>query len=368
MRAAPWWTKQETGGRISGGEMYHRNNQPYNRERAMARAYTSLTPYKRAPVRGTMEARRLQAIARGRPRRAPNQPRMRRIKKKKLYYNARPSAAGSTFTRLVFGNPRPPKAYSILYKQNQEYLYEYLQSRREVSAFGKQNVHLLTYNDQNSLFQMFATIPAIGASPTIYQTGKFIIQSMTSKRTFTNQDLATAYVTIYSVIPRFHVPAGSNPEALWDKGLEDQQLVPGVNDNYRDAYAKPFASQNFCLYYKVEKVTTFELQQGQSHCHETTWHINKEVHGQLAQAFSSLRDITKFELTVISGTPINDLTTKTSVSTSSCAVDIVEKISKKYTYAASQRTIRTYVNTLPAIATAEIASIGAGIVVAEDEA
>lgn len=362
------WQKQATGGRISAGEMYFRNNQPYNRDRAMARAYTSLAPYKRAPSRGTMEARRLQAIARGRPRRVPNQPRMRRMRRKKLYYNARPSAAGSTFTKLVFGNPRPSKAFAILYKQNQEYLYEYLQSRREISAFGKQNVHLITYNDQASVQQLFATIPQIASSPTIYQTGKFIFQSMTSKMTFTNQDLASSYVTIYSVIPRFHVPTGSSPLALWDKGLEDQQLIPGANDDYRDAYAKPFASQNFCLYYKIEKVTTFELQQGQSHCHETTWHMNKEVHGQISAAFSSMRDITKYNLIAISGTPINDLTTKTLVSTSSCAIDIVERISKKYTYAANQRTLRTYVNTLSAISTAEIASIGAGIVVAEDEA
>lgn len=364
----PWYQKQATGGRITGGEMYFNRAQYYNPNRDMAKTYSQIKPYRRSPYRGTLEVRRLQAVAQGRPRRVPNMPRTRRMLRKKLYRNVRPSAAGATFTKLVFGNPRPPKAYAILYKQNQEYLYEYLQSRREVSAFGKQNVHLITYNDQLAFQQLFATIPAIGSSPTIYQTGKFIFQSMTSKMTFTNQDLATAYVTIYSAVPRFHIPGGSNPLTLWDKGLEDQQLVPGANDDYRDAYAKPFASQHFCLYYKIEKVTVFELQQGQSHCHETTWHINKEVHGQLVAGFQSLRDLTKFNLIAVSGTPINDLTTKTNVSTSSCAVDIVERISKKYTYAASQRVLRTYVNSLPAIATAEIASIGAGVVVAEDEA
>lgn len=358
-----------TGGRITGGDMYYpAQNYKNYRDSYMARARSSMVPYRRAPSRGTMEARRLQAVSRGRPRRVPNQPRMRRMPRKRLFQSVRSNPGGSTFTKLTFGRRNPPKAYGILYKQNQEYLYEYLAARRETSLFGKQNVHCITYNDQTSVQQMFATIPAIGSSSTIYQTGKFIIESMTSKMTFTNQDLATAYVTIYSVVPRFHIPAGFDPISRWDKGLEDQQLIPGGNDDYRDAYAKPFASQNFCLYYKIEKVTNFELQQGQSHCHETTWYLHKEVHGQITNNFGAYRDITKYNLVVTSGTPINDLTTKTLVSTSSCAVDIVEKISKKYTYAASQRILRTYVNTLSPIATAEIASIGAGIVVAEDEA
>lgn len=318
----------------------------------------------------------IQYATRRKPRRVPGFPMVpyrppstrRMPRRKRTYQVARAVSGGSTSTRLVFGNSRPPKAYAILYKQNQEYMYEYLTSRRETSAFGKQNVHAILYNDQASVDQLFATIPQLAASPTLYNTGKFIFQDMTSKMTFTNQDLATAYVTIYSIVPRFHIPPGFSTINAWDIGLQNQQLVPGANDDYRDAYAKPYASQEFCLYYKIDKVTTFELQQGQSHCHETTWHINKAIHGQISANFNAMRDIAKYNMVVTSGTPINDLTDKLSVSTSSCAIDIVERITKTYTYAANQRTIRTYENSLSTISTAEIASIGAGIVVAEDEA
>lgn len=363
------WQKQATGGRITGGEMYFRNRQYYNERRDMARATGTMTPYRRAPLaRGTsMEARRMQAVARGRPRRVPGFP-FKRKRRKRLTTNVAKSGAGSTFSRLVFGSKTVPKSLYALYKNNQEYIYEVLIPKRETSAFGKQAVDLLSRNDSNFLQSLMLTIPQLAAGPTIYQTGKFILQKTVSQMTFTNQDLATAYVQIYSIVPRFHVPAGQNPIALWDKGLEDQSATPGLNDDYRDVYAKPFSSQNFCLYYKVDKVTTFELQQGQSHCHETTYHINKEVHGQIVNAFAGIRGITKHNMIVVSGTPINDLANKTLISTSSCAVDIVEKVTTHYTYAASQRVVRTFVNGLNTITSAEIASIGAGIVVAEDEA
>lgn len=368
----PWWTKQATGGRLSGynSQIPFRHYQQYNEERKMAKYTTALTPYRRAPVARTtsMEGRRLQAVARGRPRRVPGFPRKRKMYRKRLGYKVAKSAAGSTFSRLVFGSPRVPKQLYTLFKNNQSYSIEGLFSARLTSPFGQQSVTYRNINDAGQLGAMFATIPQLSASTLIQDTGKFFLQTTKSKLTFTNQDLATCYVKIYSLVPRFHLPTGNDPISLWDIGLENQTLVPAFNTQYLDAYATPFRSQTFCLFWKVDKVTEFELGQGQSHCHETTYHTNKEVHGQINNKFAYLRDLSKVNMIVASGTPINDLTNKTNVSTSSCAIDVVEHVIKEYTYAAAQRTIRQYTNTLGAITTAEIASIGAGIVVNEDEA
>lgn len=347
-----------TGGRISGKTHLRPYSAAYKQERRV------MAPYYASSVR----ARRTKSAAMQPYKRVANRPAVRYSRTRKMTYNVPKSGAGSTFSKLTFGSSRVPKHLYSLIKNNQSYIYEYLLSRREVSAFGKQSVHTSTLNDQASIQQMFVTIPQLPAIGQ-YQTGKFILQTVTSKMTFTNQDLATSYVQIYSIVPRFHIQPGAfDPISCWDRGLEQQQVIISANDQYRDVYAKPFSSHNFTLYYKVDKVTTFELQQGQSHCHETTYNINREVYGELVNSHASLRDITKINMIVIAGTPINDLTTKTNVSSSSCAVDIVEFIKKEYTYAASQRVIRTYSNVLPAIATAEIASIGAGVVVAEDEA
>lgn len=346
-----------TGGRISGKTHLRPYNTTFKRDRR------DMVPY----YAGAVRSKRARSSAMQPYKRVPNQPRARYSKTRKMTYNVPKSGAGSTFSKVTFGSKRPPRAFLDLYKINQEYTYEDISSTRQTSAFGKQAVYLSTLLDFSEINLLWGTIPNIPTS-TLWQTGKFILQNMSSKLTFTNQDLATCYVSIYSIIPRFHIPSGNNPIALWDKGLEDQTLVPATNTQYLDAYSKPFASQQFCLFYKVDKVTTFELQQGQSHCHESYYNLHKEVHGQISNTFSVQRDISKMNMMVISGTPINDLTTKSLVSTSSCAVDIVEHVTINYTYAAAQRRIRTYTNTLGTITTAELASIGAGLVVTEDEA
>lgn len=346
-----------TGGRISSKTSLNPYVAAYKKERR------DMTPY----YAGAVRTRRTRGSAMQPYKRVPNQPRARYSRTRKMTYNVSKSAAGSTFSRLVFGSKRVPKALYSLYKNNQEYIDENIISKRVSSIFGKQTVTISALNDQSQLTAMILTIPGL-STPTLSQTGKFILQNVRSKMTFTNQDLATAYVQVYSLVPRFHVPAGNNPLIKWDVGLENQSLVPATNDQYQDPYAAPFASQDFCLFYKVDKITTFELGQGQSHCHDTTYHINKEVYGQLINTFGSLRDITKFNMVVVSGTPINDNTNKSLVSTSSCAVDIVEHIVKEYTYAAAQRKVRFYTNSLSTITTAEIVSIGAGLVVNEDEA
>lgn len=292
----------------------------------------------------------------------------RALKTRRITWNVGTNSGGSTSTKLVFGKKRPPRRLADLYKDNQNYIFDEIYSNRYNAAFGKQSVNLAFHNTRPGIDAMFNTIPQL-TSATLVATGKMFYEKMEIKTTFTNQDLATAYVTLYEITPRFHIPSGTyNPFELWDYGLELQSPTGASNDHYRDAYAKPFESEIFCLYYKVEKVVNFELQQGQSHCHEVTHYIHKAIHGGITLGFQGYRDITKYCLRVISGTPLNDLNNKALVSTSSIAVDIVEKVVKHYTYAASQRVLRTYSNTLGAITTAELVSIGAGTVQLEDEA
>jgi len=81
-------------------------------------------------------------------------------------------------------------------------------------------------------------------------------------------------------------------------------------------YETPFKSRLFCLYYKVKKIIKIELSPGQSHKHKATYHINKRVDGAVLRTYDILRDVTKFQMYVVSGTPINDATDTTLVSTS----------------------------------------------------
>lgn len=334
---------------------------------ALARRPTS------SPVRGTgsRTGRQITQGGKEKPRRVYIGFRNPTRRPKRRYGGVvRRSATGSTMTSSTFGSKRLTKELYSLYKNNQDYERQVLMSRRQTAAFGKQSVVDQFYNFQGELEAMFATVPQI-TTPIQRLSGKFYLKNTRVKQTYTNQDLATAYLTIYELTPRFHIstPALTNtPTNLWDEGFEDQLLTPTANDDYRDVYASPFDSQAFTLYYKVDKVTKVELGQGQSHCHTTTYHINKPVYGQILSNYNLLRGIAKCNMLVVSGTPLNDLNVKSNVSTSSVAVDVVTYYTTEYTYAASQRKLRTYTNTLGVINTAELVSVGAGLVTPEDEA
>lgn len=358
----------KTGGRVTGQTNWGNRKREYMRKPyAVARRPTmAMTKSKKKKPPGFPGGFYMAPY-----RRSPRKPYYRPLKTRKLYYKPATNAGGSTTSNLTFGTKSVPRWLSDLYKQNQNYTYEYLTSNRRTSVFGKQAMTTYSMLDNIQLNQIIQTIPQI-TSAALIDTGKVYIEDVKLTQTYTNVDLATSYLTIYDIVPRFNIPLTTpiamSPENAWDKGLEDQSLVPALNDNILDPYAKPFASQLFCLFYKINKVTTVELQQGQSHCHNVTHHINKPWYGQMSDIFFWHRNHTKFTLSVITGTPINDLTSKSLVSTSSCAVDIVTKQIVTYTYAAVQRTIRSSQNSLSAITSAEIASIGAGVVVNEDEA
>lgn len=354
----------KTGGRVSG-----QTNWGYRKREYMRKPYAVA----RRPTTAMTKSRKKKpgGFFMAPYRRSPRKPYYRPLKTRRLYYKPAVNAGGSSISNLTFGTKSMPRWLSDLYKQNQNYTYEYLVPTRVTSLFGRQTIGIFNMLDNTQLNQIIQTIPQI-TSPALIDSGKVYIQDVKLMQTYTNVDLATCYLTIYDLVPRFHipliVPISMSPINAWDKGLEDQSTVPALNDNYLDPYAKPFASQLFCLFYKILKVSTIELQQGQSHCHNVTHHINKPWHGQMSDTFFYHRNHSKFCMSVITGTPINDLTSKSLVSTSSCAVDIVSKEIVSYTYAAVQRTIRSSANSLSAITSAEIASIGAGIVVNEDEA
>lgn len=357
----------KTGGRVTGQTSWGNRKREYMRKPyAVARRPTMAMTKKKKPP-GFPGGFYMAPYRRP----AARKPYYRPLKTRKLYYKPASNPGGSSISNLSFGTKSVPRWLSSLYKQNQNYTYEYLTSNRRTSVFGKQTMHTYSMLDNGQLNQIIQTIPQI-TSAALIDSGKLYVEDVKLTQTYTNVDLATCYLTIYDLVPRFNIPLTTpipmSPENAWDKGLEDQATVPAANDNYLDPYSKPFASQLFCLFYKILKVSTIELQQGQSHCHNVTHNIHKPWYGQMSDIFFWHRNHSKFTLSVFTGTPINDLTSKSLVSTSSCAIDIVSKQIVSYTYAAVQRTIRSSQNSLSTITSAEIASIGAGVVVNEDEA
>jgi len=96
------------------------------------------------------------------------------------------------------------------------------------------------------------------------------------------------------------------------------------------SFTKHLLNQDFFVFItKFKKIIKIELSPGQSHKHKATYHINKRVDGAVLRTYDILRDVTKFQMYVVSGTPINDATDTTLVSTSTIAMDVVNRLSYK---------------------------------------
>lgn len=249
---------------------------------------------------------------------------------------------GSTKTSYTSGTKRMSRDMYNLFKNNQEYIIGQLSSQRiDSNSYGRQFVgELGIFNAYSSYTDMLSK--AMPTAPTLNEryTSTVHVGTINATSTFTNQEATTSYLTIYEIEPRFHMPSSFSPTLFWQIGLQRQ--TDTTTDFYTYVYEKPFKSHQFCCYFKVTKSFDIELAAGQSHKHESTYHINKALHGCIptsASVNALMRGFTKFQLYVASGTPINDSNVSLvgNVSTSTIAIDVVNNINYNFTYAPALR-------------------------------
>lgn len=307
------------GGGYNPQKRYTASSAPYK----IRRVYN---PYNSRPRPMTSAARYLKtgakiAIAAGLTRKY----RIKRKLTKRI-----PQGVGSTFSSFTRGAKKMRRAYYAMWKNNQKYTVTNLSSTRlSQAAYGKQGISTFqimgstTFSDDLTRF-------AAGGTPTTLPAASLLYGSLNVVSTFTNVELTTCYVDIYELSPRFHIPStGYAPSSAWTVGL---QAETGVVSGYQnDPYEKPFRSRVFCHFYKVDKILRFELAPGESHKHSSTYNINKMIHGSLVNAFTYVKDYSTFQMYVVSGTPINDTTNTSLVSTSTITVDIVHNASYSVT-------------------------------------
>lgn len=252
----------------------------------------------------------------------------RRMRKKRLGQKVTPTAAGSTMSYYTAGTKSMPKMMRDMFKTNRVYDTSALSSFRiDSNVYGRQFTGVRQLYSAAS-FNTDVT-RAVTPAPTFEQieTSSLFYSDFELISTFTNMELTTSYLDIYEIEPRFHIPGGNDPATLWDAGLFSEGAVTNA---VNFVYETPFKSRLFCLYYKVCKIIKIELSPGQSHKHKATYHINRRVDGSILRTYDIVRDVTKFQMYVVSGTPINDATDNTLVSTSTVAMDVVNRLSYKY--------------------------------------
>lgn len=243
-----------------------------------------------------------------------------------------------------------------IFKTNQDWIISSLTSERiDNNNYGRQSVSeyptMSSANFQLDLERALGSVPTqarIATSSLYYGTVEMIT-------TFTNQELTTSYLSIYDTKPRFHMPnAIDTPLYLWNLGLEYQGGDTPTRDTYLDVYEKPFRSELFTTFYNVLNVQRVELSPGATHKHTARFHLNTKIQGYKSIVFDFIRNYTNYQMYIVSGTPVNDVTVNTLVSTSTIALDVVRKITYNFTIANQSRTQTISTVSLGAITSANI--------------
>jgi len=258
--------------------------------------------------------------------------------------------SGSTKSFYTNGKRSMPKRIQELFKNNQEWIVNGLSSSKlSAAAYGRQAVQ---YSSQYVGTNFFGDINlATGSAVTSQVSNGSELYYGTSKvtTTFTNSEYTTSYVSIYEIEPRFHMTLESTfgPTTLWKQGIED--MYGGTVNPQTGVYNVPFESPMFVHFYKVNKIIKFALGSGQSHEHVSTYHHNKKLFGAIPGVYEIVHGMTNMQMIVVSGTPINDSTNKALVSTSTCALAIVRRSTRNFTYAPQNRARYQYTETLGTI-------------------
>lgn len=267
-----------------------------------------------------------------------------------------PQGVGSTFSRCSYGKKLMPREIYNYWKTNQKYSVSNTTSYKlSTTAYGTQAI--------NTIFGLtggpFADdLTRLGITDAYARTSTTLIYNkVTDIITYTNVELTTTYLHIYELVPRQNLNGSSNyPEALWAAGLNEEYGAAGGSAVMNYPYEKPFRSKRFCLNYLVKKVIQIELAPGESHKHTSTYYVNRPVHGQVQLSYSIGKNFTNIHMHVASGTPINDATNKTLVSTSTVAIDIVMTREWEFGADARPRTQTFFDNSLNTITSAKVIS------------
>lgn len=267
-------------------------------------------------------------------------------------YTVKPSQ-GSTYT-MYKSNMRPHPRAAAIRRVGADQIYNLASSYRLTGSTGAQAYHTWDCGETTDLNGMATQITGYG------DTTDLILNRIYAETSFTNMSEATVYVDLYECTPRHSIGNANNPGAAANEGIAD---ASGSTASLNSLCSTPTMSRQFTALWKIHKKFSFELSQGQSHCHKASYMMGQKWNQSLYGVYGSgwyLDNFSKSMLVIIRGVPLNDQTTKTNVSTSSTAVDMVRKESFYYSYNNPTNLKYTYTSALPAITTEYILDIGSG--------
>jgi len=213
---------------------------------------------------------------------------------------------------------------------------------RTESQIGQQNAVLIgdyyTNLDVNLHFALANTS----------NSAKVLLKSVHGESLITNQENVNARITIYDIMSRRDGAAGaSDPYVAFRDGFLDS--TNGAAGDFVVPGATPFSNPRFVEWFKVLKTTNVILSPGACHSHVVDYKINKLYSHEVTNLTTSscLAGVTLFTMIIYHGSPINDITTQTQVSLSHIALDVVQKESYHFAYAAVNNAVSDINQGLP---------------------
>lgn len=274
-----------------------------------------------------------------------------RIRNYKMDISVKPVGTGSSYSYYKFTR-RPDRGSRIVRTQQAPLFSVFNAGQRITSLQGEQSYTTSSVFNANQLRSLYLETSSA-------TDGMFWVGYARCKWMFQNQSEATTHMTIYEFETRRDSPVG--PSLAFQSGIASIQA--GVGSSASDIGATPFMTPRFTENFKILKKYNVELAQGRSHIHTSMYKMCKNYKDSLYQMDSVdtvYRGWTRGIFIICHGTPYNSAATKTNVSTTPVAIDLVTNFTF-HTYSNLQnKSIFEIQSDFPTFADGQIIDIGSG--------
>lgn len=285
--------------------------------------------------------------------------------------NARNAMTGSDAGVTAFKNVRPlhPRVLRSLRKIMAPRWTQSVAQQRVTSTVSQQqpvtltvgynglaqSQYLLTSQDFNMMFQNLNGDETVPAAISANVPRKLVVRQAKVKHTIKNQTNIPVEITLYTCMARRDAQNGSNfdPTTLFNGGISLEQFGVGSTLNSLFPGATPFMSEEFCQYWKVKKVTKFNLHPGSEHKYFIVTKPGKIFNENLTSNDALIMNTTIATIMVVKGGLVQDTSTPFNVTYGTAEVDVISEAKYEFMAVEKSRTLYNAFTNLPASVTVQ---------------
>lgn len=204
------------------------------------------------------------------------------------------------------------------------------------------------------------------STPTGFKTERIFLHKCRAEYAYNNNTNDQVRIQIYNFVPKrdiYGTVAGgvvdaTNGTTSWEAGLVHQGLA---SNSHQIVGSTPFASEMFCHFFTVVKVTNVTLAPGQTHYHRVTFTPNRVFTNEVLQQGNTVmfKGCTLGQMFVAYGAPCTSATGG-GVTTEATKILNTTKIEYTWSYMPNNMTVSKVSNTLPLTSTGNIMDMVTG--------